>query len=348
MTEPLVVAVLFPADLDTSLVLEHAAGCVRSLEVLSGHYQESHELLNERGRGRPREEFEHLIPEVDQQTKSLLARAEVIMTRDVPVDLVELAPSLRVVQGVGAGVGHLNVPWLAANGIRVANGAGVQAPPIAEFVLARLLEVWKDLRHFEDNQRARVWERHRAGLVEGRTLGIVGMGAIGSAVAKRAKAFDLRVIATRRSYQPGMTAAFVDELMGPQSLARLLRESDAVLLSVPLTEETTEMIGPEQLAMMKPDAVLCNVARGGLVDEQALIEALSSGHLGAAVLDVTKAEPLPSDSPLYDAPNLYISPHSSTSDEGMSIRLAQLLGGNLVRYAAGERLINERDPALGY
>jgi phosphoglycerate dehydrogenase-like enzyme len=231
---------------------------------------------------------------------------------------------------------------LGRMGVRLTSSAGVGAPPIAEFVIGRILEVWKRTRELEVHQQAKRWEFTQGRLLMGSTIGIVGLGAIGSEIAKRAKAFGTTVLGTRRSYRPGMTADNVDELFGPgpEALAELLRRSDVVVLSAPATVETTDLIGAAELAAMKPGAVLVNVARGPLVDEGALIASLNDGHLGAAILDVTRTEPLPSDDPLWDAPRLYLSPHCSTSQDGYNDRLLDLYADNLVRYLADEPLKN--------
>jgi phosphoglycerate dehydrogenase-like enzyme len=137
-----------------------------------------------------------------------------------------------------------------------------------------------------------------------------------------------------------MTHPLADELYGPDDLDTLLVQSDAVVLAAPATEETADLIGARELALMKPGAVLCNVARGLLLDESALIDSLREGHLGAAILDVMRHEPLPPDDPLWDAPNTYLSPHSSTSREGYDDRLRDLFARNLVRFLANEPLVN--------
>jgi phosphoglycerate dehydrogenase-like enzyme len=348
LSEPLVVGILYPPGFDPSLVLELTADCERPVEILAGRYEESRELRQARGQGQGREALSGMIPEVDQPTLDLLAGCEVVMALDIPFGIHELGPRVRFVQGIGAGVAQFDVPGLAGQGIRVATAAGVAAVPIAEFVMGRLLEVWKGSRRLEADQRAHVWRFSMGRMLSGSTIGIVGLGAIGTAVAQRAHAFGMRVIATRRRFEPGMTSPAVDELMGSGSLTRLLSAADAVVLSLPETADTVGLIGPEELAAMKPGAVLCNVARGSLIDEEALVAALTSGQLGAAILDVTAMEPLPAGSPLWDAPNLYLSPHSSASLDGYFDRLSRLLAGNLLRYASGDRMVNEADPEAGY
>jgi phosphoglycerate dehydrogenase-like enzyme len=145
-----------------------------------------------------------------------------------------------------------------------------------------------------------------------------------------------------------MTSPAADELLGPDGLAYLLRNSDAVVLALPETAESDGMIGAPQLTLMRQGSVLCNIARGSLVDEDALLEALRSGHLRAAVLDVARQEPLPVDSPLWDAPNLYYSPHSAASQDGYFDRLIDLFATNLLHYVRGEGLVNLVDPQVGY
>jgi phosphoglycerate dehydrogenase-like enzyme len=183
---------------------------------------------------------------------------------------------------------------------------------------------------------------HRPGgrTLAGKTLGIVGLGAIGTAVAKLGRAFEMKTIATRKSAQAGDVSTAVDTLRGPDGLSAMLSESDVVVLCAPATAETESLIDASAFAAMKTGAVLCNVARGALVDEEALVDALASGHLAAAVLDVTREEPLPAGDPLWDAPNLYLSPHSSIPPDAYDARLLALFAENLRRYAAGESLVN--------
>jgi phosphoglycerate dehydrogenase-like enzyme len=185
-------------------------------------------------------------------------------------------------------------------------------------------------------------------LLAGCTIGIVGLGAIGTAVAERARPFGMRVIATRRRFVPGMTSPVADELLGPDGLDHLLAESDAVILAAPQTAETENLIGERELALMKPGSVLCNVGRGALVDETALLAGLADGRPAAAILDVTREEPLPSTSPLWDAPNVYLSPHSAAVNDGYFDAVLDLFVANLVRYVKDEPLLNEVRPDVGY
>ena len=153
-------------------------------------------------------------------------------------------------------------------------------------------------------------------MLAGKTMGILGLGAIGQAVAKRAKAMEMHVIATRRRYEPGMSAPNTDSLFGPDALDHVLSMSDIVVLAIFKTAETQDLIGERELGLMKASAVLCNVARGSVLDEDALVTALEEGRLGAAILDVQRQEPLPVDSPLWTAPRTLFVPHSAASAEG--------------------------------
>jgi phosphoglycerate dehydrogenase-like enzyme len=180
-------------------------------------------------------------------------------------------------------------------------------------------------------------------------MGILGLGAIGQAVAKRAQAMDMRVMGTRRHYLSGSELPFVDELLGPEDIDRVLSCSDVVVISLPETPETENMISSSEVQSMKRGAVLCNVARGSIVDEGVLIEALVSGHLSAAILDVQRKEPMDKTDPLWDAPNLYLSPHSAGGVEGHNSRVAALFRENLRHYLAeGKPAKNVVDPSSGY
>jgi len=275
------------------------------------------------------------------------ARAGAAIALDLPPGIGELAPGLGWVQAIGAGIDHLTGSGLP-DACVVTNAAGVAAAPIAEFAIGRLLAVWKRFGEIDEQQRVHEWKAQFGKLVEGQTLGIIGLGAIGSAVAVRACAFGMHTIGTRRSYKEGDAHHAVDELYGTADLHAVLARCDAVVVSAPGTPETENLFDAAAFAAMKPDAVFCNVGRGSLVDEPALIGALRSGHLRAAILDVTRREPLPPDDPLWDAPNIFISPHCSTSQERYNDKLFALFADNLGRYLRGEELRNVVDRRAGY
>ncbi len=342
--EPLVVCINHPPDADVSWLRARLAGLERPVEILLAPYKENLRLRIARRTPPVPPELLATAPGPDAGLIDAWSRCEALMALDVPHDIGERAPRLRWVQGFGAGIEHLGAAALLERGIEVATAAGAGAGSIAEFVMGRLLEVWKQTRAVEAMQRERRFTRPASRTLEGATLGIVGLGAIGSAVARRAAAFGMRVLATRRRWVAGQTAPDVDELLGPDGLPRLLAESDALVLCAPDTPQTRDLIDGDALAAMRPGAVLVNVARGTLVDEDALAGALETRALGAAILDVTRVEPLPADSPLWDAPGLYLSPHCAVAPDSYARRAVELFAENVERWARGEPLRNRVEP----
>jgi phosphoglycerate dehydrogenase-like enzyme len=295
--------------------------------------------------------FGHHLPdqpdELTDDARAIWARAEATMALDLPAPIAELAPDLRWVQAIGAGIDHLADTGLP-DSVTITNAAGVAAAPIAEFAMSRLLSVWKRLPEIDEEQAHHEWRAKFGRTVEGLTLGIIGLGAIGTAVAQRARGFGMYLIGTRRSYKEGQDHPAVDELRGTADLHEVLARCDAIVVSAPGTAETENLFDAAAFAATKPGALFCNVGRGTLVDEPALIAALESGHLGAAILDVTREEPLPADDPLWSAPNVYISPHCSAAQDRYTQTLLALFADNLERYSRGEPLRNVVDRAAGY
>jgi phosphoglycerate dehydrogenase-like enzyme len=295
--------------------------------------------------------FGHHLPdqedELTDEVRAVWARAEATMSLDLPGPIAELAPNLQWVQAIGAGIDHLADADLP-DAVTITNAAGVAASPIAEFAISRLLSVWKRLPEIDEEQARHEWKAKFGRTVEGLTLGVIGLGAIGTAVAQRARGFGMYLIGTRRSYKEGQDHPAVDELRGTADLHDVLARCDAVVVSAPGTQETENLFDASAFAAMKPGALFCNVGRGSLVDEPALIAALESGHLGAAILDVTREEPLPADDPLWSAPNIFISPHCSAAQDRYTETLLALFADNLERYTRGEPLRNIVDRAAGY
>ena len=269
-------------------------------------------------------------------------------TLDVPLDLPRVAPNLRFVQAIGSGVGQYVASHLPEGGIVLANGAGIGAPPIAEWVLARILQILKLLPVHDANARDHRWESALGSNLQGKSVSIIGLGAIGREVARRCRAFGVHLLGVRRRGQLGASDPDVDEVYGPDALHSVLGRSDVVVVAAPGTDATGNMFDSAAFAAMRPGSVFVNVARGTLVDEAALIRALASGHLRGAAIDVARTEPLPADDPLWDAPNLLISPHSSTSGEGYADRSFALFCTNLAHLVAGEPLVNVVDLSGGY
>ncbi|MCB0995846.1 MAG: D-2-hydroxyacid dehydrogenase [Acidimicrobiales bacterium] len=342
----MIVTVMYPPRLPEGAVERlQAAGAT---EVHHVPYFETQELRNARQLGQLTDELEATAPPVDDAGWANLLESEAVMALDLPVGLVERSERLAWVQAIGAGVGQLGPARLGEAGIVLTNAAGVASASIAEFVIGRVLEVIKNIRTLEVQQAEKRWEMCLGGLLKGRTMGIVGLGAIGRDTARRARAFGVEVLATRRSARPGDTDPDVDELWPADALDDILGRCDVVVLCAPSTAETQRLFDAGRIARMKPGSILVNVARGALVDEPALIGALEAGHLGAAVLDVQDNEPMSADDPLWDAPNLYLSPHSSTSTEGYDDALIDLFALNIARRVGDEPMHNLVDTSIGY
>lgn len=286
--------------------------------------------------------------EPGDELRAALAVADAILAFDVPWDLTALAPRLRLLQAVGAGVEQYDHAGLAAHGVTLCNAAGIAAPSMAEYVIGRLLEVYKGSRVVEQLQRDHRWKRHDTRELAGSTVAVVGLGAIGRATAQRLRGWEVTLLGVRRRVDPTVADPDVDEVFAVEELDTVLGRADVVILTVPATDATNRWFDADRFAAMKPGAVFCNVSRGSMVDEAALLAALRDGRLGAAILDVTRIEPLPGEDPLWDAPNLYLTPHSSTSVDRYAPRLLRLFADNVTRLAEGRPLRNRIDPELGY
>ncbi len=249
-----------------------------------------------------------------------------------------MADTLEWVQAPGAGVEHEIWTQLLDRGVRLTNAAGVHAEPIAQYVFTYVLNDLRNVDRHREMQAERTWEHIVSDDLTAKTIGIVGMGGIGCAVARIAKALGMRVVGLRRGE---IDDPNVDERLGPDGLHQLLEQSDYVVLAVPLTDATSGLIGSSALDAMRESGVLINVARGEVVDEPALIAALESRSIRAAVLDVTSVEPLEDDSPLWDLDNCIITPHDAGYSPRAGERLGELFARNLVLYGSGEPLCNE-------
>jgi phosphoglycerate dehydrogenase-like enzyme len=271
------------------------------------------------------------------------------------------APRLDWVHSATSGVERALTPASRERGLIVTNARGVFSRPIAEYVLMMILAVSRRLPQLLELQRERTWQPLEGAELRDVTVGVVGLGSIGRAVAGLASGFGCRVVAVRRhadrqaelpeSADEGMPASAelrLHRVGGPETLPELLAESDFVVLAAPLTPETEEMINAETLAAIKPGAWLINVARGRLIDERALIRSLRDGQLGGAVLDTFRDEPLPPMSSFYDLPNVIVTPHTAWSSGRVLDRSVELFCENLRRFAAGQPLLNVVDPDAGY
>jgi glyoxylate/hydroxypyruvate reductase len=218
--------------------------------------------------------------------------------------------------------------------------SGVHARPLADFCLMAMLMFAKDYVRMEREKKAKRWERYCGEELTGKTLAIIGLGKIGQQVARHGKAMGMRVVGMRRSSAP---VDDVDKLFGKDALLVMLHEADFLVLAAPHTPETEGIIGERELAAMKPSAVFINIGRGSLVDEPALIRALQEQRLAGAALDVFQSEPPPPDSPLWEMPNVIVSPHSASTVTQENARITDLFCENLRRYLAGQPLRNVLD-----
>ena len=255
-------------------------------------------------------------------------------------ELAGIASKLKFIQSISAGTDQYDKVLLRQRGIRLASAAGVNAEAVAEHAMALMLALCRRLPEARDHQQARHWRGMisqigaREDQLTGKTLLIVGMGRIGGRLARLAKAFDMRVIATKRDPTTGTAGA--DAVYGHDRLHDLLGEADVVVLACPLTPETENLIDGAALAAMKPTAHLINVARGRVIDEAALIGALQQGRIAAAGLDVTREEPLPATSPLWAMPQVLITPHSAGETQRYEDAVIDILLDNLARLWRGE------------
>lgn len=248
--------------------------------------------------------------------------------------------SIEVLQTFNAGLDAPAYRQIAAKGVRICNSSA-QAIGIAEYVMAQVLALFQPLAEQRALQAARKWQRTPFREVCGTHWLIIGFGPIGRAIAQRAKGFAAHVSVVRRTPETGAT---VDRSGTIADLPRFLPAADVVVLACPLNDATRRLAGKAFFDALKPGAVLVNIARGGLIDEPALIAALDEGRLAAAVLDVFHTEPLPADDPLWSHPKIRLTAHTSFSGDGVRRRWEQLFLDNLPRFVKGEKLLNEVDP----
>lgn len=280
------------------------------------------------------------------------ARAHAIDTRLLSPELLAAAPNLVWVHALSAGVDRfVSIEPLRENDrILLTNSRAAHGPAIADHVMAMLLSLTRNLPFYEAAQRAGRWSREepptRSIALQDRTMLVVGLGGIGAEVAQRAHAFGMKIIATRRTDAP--SPDFIARTGRPQDLPALLPEADVVVICVPLTPETQGLFNAAAFEAMKPGAILINIARGKVVETDALLAALKSGRLAGAGLDVTDPEPLPEGHALWTTPNVLITPHIAADAQLTEDRVLALYEDNLRRFAAGQPLQNLVDKHAGY
>ncbi|MEW6243287.1 MAG: D-2-hydroxyacid dehydrogenase [Bacillota bacterium] len=258
---------------------------------------------------------------------------------------LKAAKDLRWIQVTSAGVDRLLFPELVESDITLTNTRGMHARAIAEHVFAMILSFEKHIVKYVLSKEAARWEREQSRMLWNKTMAVLGLGSIGSQVAKIARAFEMRVVGTVRTPRP---IEYADRVYGPDEMSHFLPSADYVVICLPLTGETKGYIGRDELALMKPDALLVNIARGNVVEQEALLWALRSGQIRGACLDVFATEPLPSDSPLWQLQNVLITPHVAGVFEGYMEEAMEVFYENLRRYKNNEPLINVVDKKRGY
>lgn len=289
-----------------------------------------------------------VTPANGQQSAELAADVDAVFGQLTAGEFAA-ARRLRWVQSPSAGVEWMwNVPGLADSDVLVTNTRGAHAATIAEHTFAMLLAQTRGLRAFDERQREHAWGRGPRPLIglKGLTMGIVGFGNIGRAIARRATGFEMRVLAV--DAEPVPPGEGVEEVWPVDRLDDLCREADVLVNASPLTPRSRGMIGAQQIRLLKRGSFLLSMSRGGIVEETALVDALEEGHLAGAGLDVTATEPLPAGDPLWTAPNLIITPHTSGSSALTTGLVYSILSENLGRFLRGEPLVNLVDKRRGY
>ena len=290
------------------------------------------------------------VPSNQAELLAALPSAEVIFGRWLAADELRQAPNLRWLQLASAGADSALAAGAAQSAVTLTTAAGIHAIQISEHVLAMMLMFARRMHDCLENQRHSRWARGQAAQLDeihGKTIGIIGLGAIGAEIARKAKAFNMTVLASKRTVTSAALPD-IDELVHPDRLDDLLKRSDYVVLAVPLTPATTNLIASRQLALMKPSAILINIARGAVVDEPALIDALREKRIAGAGLDTFATEPLPKESPLWLMPNVIITPHTAGASPRYWHRATTLFCENLRRYLDQKPLRNTVNPTRGY
>jgi phosphoglycerate dehydrogenase-like enzyme len=290
---------------------------------------------------------------------------DVLLTYRVPKDIATRARGLKWIQLLSAGADHVLGGSLKGFAIPVATSSGIHATPIAEYTLASMLAYAHRLHLAIRAQTRHEWMRSGAfrGSVDeirGGTLGIIGYGSIGRETARLAAAFGMKILALKRNpndrVDPGWSPAGLGDpngtiparFFGPDDREAILRESDYISVTLPLTDHTRKFIGEHEFTAMKPGAYLVNIGRGEVIEERAMAAALAAAKIGGAGLDVFEHEPLESSSPLWDLENVIMTPHISGANRGYMDKACELFAENLKRFAANRPLLNVVDPNLGY
>ena len=291
-----------------------------------------------------------LTPEQHRRWSTLLKDADILFDFDRldPNNMPTNAPRLRWVQATSSGIGeYLKRTGLENSDIAFTTASGVHARPLAEFSMLGLLHFFRDVQHLEEMKRAHHWERYTTPGLDGARVLLIGLGSLGREVARDCARFGVEVWGARRT-AGGELPEGVTRLVDQRNLLEILPQVDALILACPLTDETRLLIDRPQVEALKPGAVIINISRGGVINEAAMVEGLTSGRIKGAALDVFEVEPLPKESPMWDLPNVLISPHSASTVAAENGRIVEIFIDNLGRFTRGEVLRNRFDKARGY
>ena len=275
-----------------------------------------------------------------------VAEADVLLAQHFPVEVFDKARRLRWFQSTNAGVDSIFPIRDRIGNLIVTSARGMHGEIIADFVMAGMTMMHWDFPRFMREQSRKEWYARGVAPLAERVLGVVGLGSIGSAIARRGKSAGMTVVGSKRDVT--QSVAGIDRLFPPNGLAELLQLSDFVVLAVPQVPETTGLIGREQIRLMGRAAFLVNIARGSVVVESELIEALQAGTIAGALLDVFEREPLPADSPLWTMPNVIVTPHTAGYPSNYDTRVFEIFGDNLQRFLEKKPLRNVVDLKRGY
>jgi phosphoglycerate dehydrogenase-like enzyme len=257
-----------------------------------------------------------------------------------------MCPNLQWIHSRSVGLGRTLFPELSESSVQLTNGSGVFSPSLGEFTVGAILYFAKDFRRMIRNQMAGRWEAFDVTMAEGKTVGIVGYGDIGRAVAARVRPLGMKVLALKR--HTAHVDPLVDEIFGPEKRVEMISRTDYIVVATPLTAETRGMIGEAEFAAMKPTAVVINVGRGPVIDEKAIVRALTEGRIKGAALDVFDQEPLPQGHPFYSLENVLLSSHCADHTPDWLDNAMNLFIEQFERYRKGEPLLNIVDKKLGY
>jgi phosphoglycerate dehydrogenase-like enzyme len=259
-----------------------------------------------------------------------------------------MCPRVCWVHARSAGMDNVLFPEMIESPVTVTNGSGVFSPPLGEFALGAILFFAKDFRRMIRNQEAAVWEQFDMPEIAGQTVGILGYGDIGRAVATRVRAMGMRVLAVKRHVLPYHADPLVDKIYPADARLEMIARSDYIVACAPLTPETRGMLGEPEFAAMKPDAVVINIGRGPVIDEATMVRALSAGRIKGAALDVFDTEPLPPGHPLYKLPNVLLSPHCADHTPDWLDRAMRFFVEQFEHFRKHEPLLNIVNKQLGY